>query len=111
MTHQLPQVPGIQQRGTTYHFKLPIPKAIRDLYNGKPACRGTMKTADPKEAEKQVRRQRTIFDEQVEKRKRDADLKRLAELLTEDQRAALDAIWGAGQITGHLEGCAKRLHS
>lgn len=102
-----PQVPGAQQRGTTYHFNLPIPKVIRDLYDGRAAYRGTMKTADPKEAEKKVRRQRTIFDEQVEQRKRDADVKRLAELLTEDQRAALDAIGGAGRITGHVEGLRK----
>src|SRR6056297_1270664 len=107
MTRPLPQVPGTQQRGATYHFNLSIPKALRDLYEGKAAYRGTMKTSDPKEAEKKVRRQRTIFDEQVEKRKRDADMKRLAELLTEDQRAALDAIGGAGQITAHVEGLRK----
>jgi integrase len=103
----LPKVSGTQQRGSNYYFNLPIPKAIRDLYEGKAAYRGAMKTSDPKEAEKQVRRQRTIFDEQVEQRKRDADMKRLAELLTEDQRAALDAIGGAGQITAHVEGLRK----
>jgi integrase len=66
-----------------------------------------MKTADPKEAKKKVRRQRTIFDEQVEKRKRDAEMQRLAELLTEDQRTVLEAIGGAGQITAHVEGLRK----
>jgi hypothetical protein len=107
MVYELPQVSGTQQRGATYHFNLPIPKAIRDLYDGKPAYRGTMKTADPKEAKKKVRRQRTIFDEQVEKRKRDAEMQRLAELLTEDQRTVLEAIGGAGQITAHVEGLRK----
>ncbi|WP_375552972.1 site-specific integrase [Roseovarius mucosus] len=104
MAHKLDKVFGTQQRGQTYHFNLPIPPVIRDLYDNKAAYRGTMKTSDPKEAEKKVRRQRTIFDEQVERRKRDADMKRLAELLTEDQRAALAAIGGAGQITAHVEG-------
>ena len=106
-SNTLPKVSGTQQRGATYHFNLPIPKAIRDLYDGKAAFRGTMKTSDPKEAEKKIRDRRFTFDKQLEQRKRDEDMKRLADLLTEDQRAALDAIGGTGKITTHVDGLRK----
>jgi len=100
--YTLPKVPGTQQRGTTYHFNLPIPTTIRDLYDNKAAFRGTMKTSDPKEAEAKIRFQRTIFDQQLEDRAREEDRERLSKLLTNDQKAALDAVGGTGEIPSHI---------
>ncbi|SDY65253.1 site-specific integrase [Citreimonas salinaria] len=102
MSQSLPKVAGTQQRGTTYHFNVPIPVEIRPLYGDKAAFRGTMKTADPKVAEAKVRRQRTIFDQQVADKVRKEDLKRLQDLLTGDQRAALEAIGGAEELAPHI---------
>lgn len=100
---KLPTVSGAQIRGTTYHFNLPIPTDIRHLYGGKAAYRGTMKTADPKEAERQVRKQRTLFDEQLSQKRRDEDRARLAELLTDDQRSQLEDIGGHQNLLTHIK--------
>lgn len=99
----LPKVAGTQQRGGVYHFNLPIPKAISGLYGGKAAYRGTIKTADSKTAEAKVRRQRTIFDEQVSEQVRKEDQARLQELLSEDQRAALAALGGVENLPAEVE--------
>ncbi|MCL6286005.1 hypothetical protein M3P21_21040 [Ruegeria sp. 2012CJ41-6] len=100
--YELPTVPGTQQRGPTYHFNIPIPKAIRDLYDNKAAFRGTMKTSDPKEAKSKVELQRTVFDQQVKDRARAEDRERLSKLLTDDQKAALEAIGGVEEVPAHI---------
>ncbi|MEC7762553.1 MAG: site-specific integrase [Pseudomonadota bacterium] len=102
MFTKLPPISGAQQRGAVYHFNIPIPAQLRHSYDGKAAFRGTMKTADPKEAERKVRAQRTIFDQQLADKARNEDRARLAELLTEDQKAKLDSIGGADALKAHI---------
>lgn len=106
-SQKLPKVAGTPQRGSKYYFHLPIPVTIRDLYEGKAAFRETMQTADPKTAESKVRRQRMIFDQQVADKNRKADLERLQRLLTEDQRAALEAIGGTSELASHVRDLCK----
>lgn len=99
----LPKVPGTQQRGATYHFNLPIPVVIRDLYDGRTAFRGTLKTSDPKIAEAKVRRQKTIFDDQVVAAQKKKDRDRLEALLSEDQRATLAEAGGVEELAAHVK--------
>ena len=51
-------------RGNTYHGDIPVPKAIHHLYAAKdgPTMRGTMDTSNSREAERQIREQRAVFD-------------------------------------------------
>ena len=81
------KVTGTKQRNGTYHFNIPIPAKIQHLYPAKTSGKvksvfdGTMKTSDPKDAERQVRAQKTIMDRQVADAKRKADQDRIAATL------------------------------
>jgi len=99
---KLEAVSGALVRGTTYHFNIPIPAGIQHLYGGKAAFRGTMKTSDPKAAAGKVTTQRAIFIEQAAQVQREAEMARLAELLTEGQRSKLNAIGGADALPKHV---------
>lgn len=99
---ELPKVSGAQQRGGKYYFNLHIPVQLRDLYGGKAAFRETMGTRDDKEAERKIRKQQTIFDQQLAQKQRDDDNARLAELLTEDQRAKLRSLEDTGGLLKHI---------
>jgi len=99
---ELPKVSGAQQRGGKYYFNLHIPVQLRDLYGGKAAFRETMGTRDDKEAERKIRKQQTIFDQQLAQKQRDDENARLAELLTEDQRAKLRSLENTGGLLKHI---------
>jgi integrase len=93
-------VPGTQIRGTTYHFNLPIPKAIQADYPSFPAgiMRGTLRTSDPREAESRVREQRAIFDRQVKETHRLADRDRILGTLGQEDRDLLAEIGGPDRL-------------
>ncbi|WP_295074642.1 site-specific integrase [Tabrizicola sp.] len=95
-----PKVAGTQVRGSTYHFNLPIPKAIQASYPAFPAgiMRGTLRTSDPKEAEKQVREQRVIFDRKVKEAHRLADRDRILGTLGQEDRDLLAEIGGPERL-------------
>ncbi len=99
---KLPKVSGAQQRGGKYYFNLHIPVQLRELYGNKAAFRDTMGTSDPKEAERKIRQQKTIFDQQEADKKRSDDKARLAKLLTEDQRVKLKSLEQSGGLLKHI---------
>lgn len=100
----LPKVAGTQVRGTTYHFNLPIPKPIQAEYPAFPAgiMRGTLRSADPKEAERLVREQRAIFDRQVKESRRLADRDRILGTLRQEDRDLLAEIGGPDKLLGTI---------
>jgi len=70
------------------------------LYDGKEMHRRSLKTSDPKAAEKEVRSIRAIMDTQLEQHKAEQGLQALAKHLSADQRGLLDA---AGGLSGLLK--------
>lgn len=61
-----------------------------------------MDTRDDKEAERKIRKQRTIFDQQLAQKQRDDENARLAKLLTEDQQAKLRNLEDTGRLLKHI---------
>lgn len=74
-------------RGTTFHYNIPIPSEIRHHYPAKTPGKvksvfdGTMKTSDPKEAERLVRAERVHMDRHVKAAKRQQEQDRIAATL------------------------------
>jgi len=87
-------------RGTTYHFNIPIPPSIRNLHPTHPTgiFRGTMKTSDPDEADRQVRKQKAIFDEQEKQAARRKDRDRIASLLDPSDLNLIEEIGGIQNV-------------
>ena len=94
----LPKVPGTKIRGTIYNLNLPIPKAIQHLYSSKALLRRTLKTSDPKDAERQVREQRAVFDRQLEEVQRLASRYRVIGSLRQEDRDLLAEIGGPDKL-------------
>jgi len=92
------KVAGTKLRGTTYHLNIPIPAPIRHLYGGKVAFEKSTGSSDPKEAERQVREQRTAFDRQVKDSQRKADQARLKLLLDPADASTVDSLGGAQNL-------------
>lgn len=100
----LPPIPGATIRGTTYHFNVPIPAAIREAHGGVMVKRGTMGTSDPREAERQVTSMRAYFDREVKDAQRRADQARLKKLLDPSDAGLVDALGGPSQVVAGVEG-------
>ncbi len=89
----------IQLRGR-YHAKIRIPKAIQNHYGGKTVHQESLKTSDPKEAEKKVRAILAVMDAHHDKHTAEESWQALARTLPSDQKALLD---GAGGLSGLLK--------
>ncbi|MFW8594960.1 DUF6538 domain-containing protein [Cribrihabitans neustonicus] len=96
----LPKVEGTIQKNGRYHSNIRVPEPIRKLYGGKEMLRRSLKTADPRTAEKEVRALRAIMDAQLDQAKAEEGWRALARHLPPDQRALLDA---AGGLSGLLK--------
>ena len=96
----LPHVEGTIVRNGNYHLKLHIPHAIREFYGNKPHVRRSLRTADPRQAERAVILQRAEFHQKEMERERLANLPKLVEALRPDQRKLFDE---AGGLEGLLE--------
>ncbi|OWY08720.1 hypothetical protein B6V74_12910 [Thioclava sp. F42-5] len=96
----LPTVSGAQIRGSTYHLNLPIPKVIQSLYpeHKSGVMRGSLRTADPKEAKSRVGEQRAIFDRQAKEAQRLADRERILGTLGQEDRDLLAEIGGPERL-------------
>ncbi|GAA6198690.1 hypothetical protein NBRC116598_41350 [Pseudophaeobacter arcticus] len=96
----LPKVDHTIRLRGRYHAKIRVPEAIRKHWNGKDVYQKSLKTSDPKVAEKEVRRIRAIMDTQAEQAKAEEGWQALARHLPPDQKALLD---GAGGLSGLLK--------
>lgn len=83
-----------------YQAKIRIPKGIQKLYGGKVFYQKSLKTSDPKTAEKEVRAILAVMDAQLDQAKAEAGWLALARNLPADQRALLE---GAGGLPGLLK--------
>lgn len=87
-------------RGTTYHYNIPIPSQIQYLYPSKTVGKvkkifdGTMKTSDPKEAERLIRAQKVVMDRQLQEVTRKADQDRIAKMFAPEDAKLLTEIGG-----------------
>lgn len=86
------------QRGGRYHIKKRIPEEIRHFYDGKEFLKKSLKTADPRAAEKEVRRYLTLMDTQLEKTRGDVRWEELTKSLPEDQRRILTDVGGVDEL-------------
>jgi len=93
----LPKVSDTIQRNGRYQAKIRVPEAIRKHWDGKDVHQKSLRTSDPKVAEKEVRRIRAIMDAQLEQAKAEEGWQALARHLPPDQKALLD---GAGGLSG-----------
>lgn len=100
MPAKLPRVEGTIQLRGKYHAKLRINERIRQHYGGKDVFQKSLKTSDPRTAEKEVRALRTIMDAQIDKERATEGIEALARNLPPDQRSLLD---GAGGVEGLKE--------
>lgn len=66
MVGKLPGVEGTIQLRGRYHAKLRVPQEIRGFWDGKEIYQKSLKTSDPKTAEKEIRALKAIMDAQVE---------------------------------------------
>ncbi|MDO6800442.1 site-specific integrase [Shimia thalassica] len=89
----------IQLRGR-YQAKIRVPEKIRKHWDGQEVYQKSLKTSDPKIAEKEVRRLRAIMDTQLEQAKAEEGWQALARHLPPDQKALLD---GAGGLSGLIK--------
>ncbi len=96
----LPKVPDTIQRHGKYHAKIRVPKPIQKHWGGKAVYQQSLKTSDPKTAEKEVRRIRAIMDAELDQAKAEESRKALSRNLPPDQRALLD---DAGGLSGLIE--------
>lgn len=104
MPATLPKVKGTIQLRGLYQARLRVPQEIRDQWDGKSVFQKSLKTSDPRVAEKEVRALKTIMDAQVEKAKADQGIKALARNLPWDQRTLFES-------SGGLDGLAKDFHT
>jgi hypothetical protein len=95
----LPKVPGTIQKAGRYHAKIRVPESIQEDWGGKEVYQKSLKTSDPRTAEKEVRAIRAIMDAQLEQAKAEEGWKALALHLPPDQKALLD---NAGGLSGLL---------
>lgn len=109
MTAKLQKVEWTIQRHGKYHAKLRVPHAIRQHYQGKEFFQKSLKTSDPKTAEREVRALKAIMDAQVEASKADQGVKALARNLPADQRALLDRAGGLDGLTKQFDAGKVRL--
>ena len=103
------KVKYIKLRGTTYHLNIPIPPAIQAKYGGKVAFERTTGTSDLKEAEKQARAQKAIFDSAVREATRRADQARLRKLLDPADVATVESLGGAENLPKAVEDLRKQM--
>lgn len=96
----LPKVEGTIQKSGRYHSNIRVPESIRKHYGGKEMLRRSLKTSDPRTAEKEVRAIRAILDAQMAQAKAEEGWQALAQHLSPDQRALLDR---AGGLSGLLK--------
>jgi hypothetical protein len=99
----LPKVPGTKIRGTTYHLNLAVPVELQAKYGGEQILRRTLRTGDPREAERQVRAQRAEFDAAILKRRMRAERDRLIAALDPDDRALLAELGGPEGLLSELK--------
>ncbi|TMV06312.1 site-specific integrase [Ruegeria sediminis] len=96
----LPKVTGTIQLRGRYHAKIRVPAELKDQYDGKEFYQKSLKTSDPRTAEKEVRAILAVMDAQKDKAKAEEGWKALARNLPPDQRALLD---NAGGLSGLLK--------
>ncbi|SFL57580.1 site-specific integrase [Shimia aestuarii] len=96
----LPKIEGTIQLRGRYQAKIRVPEEIRKHWDGKEVYQKSLKTSDPKTAEKEVRAIRAIMDAQLEQSKAEEGWRALARHLPPDQKALLDR---AGGLSGLLK--------
>lgn len=96
----LAKVSGTKIRGGVYHLNIAIPPEIRHLHQGRALLTGTLKTADPKVAAKEVTLARARLIEEAKELARQSDLSALLDALPPEQRTLYDH---AGGLSGLLE--------
>ena len=99
----------IKLRGLTYHLNIPIPPSIRAKYSGKAAFECTTGTSDAKEAKRQARAQKAIFDSEVREATRRADQARLRKLLDPADAATVESLGGAENLPKAVEDLRKQM--
>ncbi|NOD83775.1 site-specific integrase [Ruegeria sp. HKCCD6119] len=105
----LPRVDGTIQLRGRYHAKIRVPEAIRKHWRGKDVYQKSLKTSDPKIAEKEVRAIRAIMDAQQDQAKAEDGWRALARHLPPDQKALLDKAGGLSGLLGEFEQSKKAL--
>lgn len=103
MAGTLPKIEGTIQLRGRYHAKLRVPQEIWELWDGKEIFQKSLRTSDPKTAEKEIRALKAIMDAQVEASKADQGVKALARNLPADQRALLDRAGGLEGLTKQFD--------
>lgn len=98
----LPKVKDTIQLRGKYHAKIRVPDAILKHWGGKAVHQQSLKTSDPKTAEKEVRALRAVMDAQLNKAKAEDGLRALSRNLPPDQRALLDAAGGLSGLVDEL---------
>ncbi|MCK0101828.1 hypothetical protein [Pseudohalocynthiibacter sp. F2068] len=86
-----------------YFSNIRVYKEVLHLYGGKEMHRVSLKTKDPKDAERKIRALRTIMDAQMAKARSEAEWKRLAEVLPSDQRKLLEDAGGVDELAKKFE--------
>lgn len=100
--HTLPKVPGTKVRGTTYHLNIPVPVALRAEYGGREVLEGTLRTSDPKDAERQVRARKAEFDSRLASKRFRADQARLLAALDPTDRALVEELGGPAGLMAEV---------
>ena len=97
---ELPKVEGTIQLRGKYHAKIRVPDAIQKHWDKRAVYQKSLKTSDPKTAEREVRRIRSMMDAQLEAAQAEESLTALKKHLPPDQRALLEK-------AGSIESLAK----
>ena len=105
----LPKVEGTIQLRGRYHAKIRVPEEIRQHWQGKKVLQQTLKTSDPRIAEKEVRALRAIMDAQVSRAKAEDGVRALSRNLPPDQKALLEAAGGLPGLLAEFERGKKAL--
>jgi len=95
----LPKVDGTKVRGATYHLNIRIPAEAAELYPGKTHLRRSLRTADPREAARQVTLAQAELIEAVERARQRGTLADAVAGLPPEQRELYEA---AGGLEGLL---------
>lgn len=94
------KVAGTKKRNGTYHFNIPIPSKIQNLYPSRTPGKfklifdGTMKTTDAQTAKDKVEDQRAIFRQQLRNLERKEEQERIAATLDPADAALLAELGG-----------------
>ncbi len=103
----LPPVKYCQIRGGTYHLNLPLPVPLRPAHKGLAALRRSLKTSDPKVAERAARSAKADLDRDLAAvlaaSAAEAQRDRLAAALPPDQRKLLEDVGGIGGVLDELK--------